>query len=509
MISPVYLAIAASTLLVNSAEANPLTSQNGGEGTLRQKGSPNTSGCRCFPGDTCWPTLSEWTAFNQSLGGKLMATIPIASPCHDDAFSPFDAQQCAQLQSTWFFPETHFDTSSSIMAPYFTNDSCNPFLPQDASCTLGNYISYAVNASDAADFQKTVDFVQKNNIRLTVRNTGHDYNGKATGAGAVGIWTHNMKAMKIFDYNSSAYTGKAMQMGAGVQVVDAYQYAYDRGFVVVGGNCPTVGIAGGYTQGGGHSPLSSKFGMAADQALEWEVVTATGEHLTASPSQNADLYWALSGGGGGTYGVVASLTVKAHPDLMTSAANLTLTSAGISQDSFWSVVETFQGSLPYIVDTGTVAVFVLTNESFAVMPMQGPGVPKAQLQQLLNATLAKLDLEKIQYSTLSASIPPGPTSTDIFVLDFNIGEFLTYYDSYKSYDPPWNVSQYQIGGRLIPRSLVENNVSALVQAERQIIGSGIGAIMTGVCLNVSVANPAINSVNPYWRTAMFDAVVGT
>ena len=62
---------------------------------------------------------------------------------------------------------------------------------------------------------------------------------------------------------------------------------------------------------------------------------------------------------------------------------------------------------------------------------------------------------------------------------------------------------------MIPRSLVENNISALVQAERQIIGSGIGAIMTGVCLNVSVVDPGMNSVNPYWRTTIFDAVVGT
>ena len=59
------------------------------------------------------------------------------------------------------------------------------------------------------------------------------------------------------------------------------------------------------------------------------------------------------------------------------------------------------------------------------MPVQGPGLPKAQLQQLLNATLAKLDQDKIRYSTLSASIPPGPKGTDIFVLDFNIGEFPT------------------------------------------------------------------------------------
>lgn len=60
----------------------------------------------------------------------------------------------------------------------------------------------------------------------------------------------------------------------------------------------TVGFAGGYIQGGGHSVLSSLYGMAADQALEFEVITTDGRLVRASPSENADLYWALSGGVG-------------------------------------------------------------------------------------------------------------------------------------------------------------------------------------------------------------------
>ena len=51
----------------------------------------------------------------------------------------------------------------------------------------------------------------------------------------------------------------------------------------------------GYYRGGGHSPISSKYGLAADQVLEWEVVTGTGQLITASPFKNSDLYWALSG----------------------------------------------------------------------------------------------------------------------------------------------------------------------------------------------------------------------
>ncbi|KAL8951590.1 MAG: hypothetical protein Q9222_002445 [Ikaeria aurantiellina] len=376
------------------------------------------------------------------------------------------------------------------MAPFFTNNSCSPFLPANAKCTLGNYVAFAVNASNAVDFQKTIAFIQKHDIRLTVRNTGHDYNGKATGAGAVAIWTHYMKDLELLDYKSSAYTGKAIKMGAGIQAVEAYEYAQPRGLIVVGGNCPTVGLAGGYTQGGGHSPLSSKFGMAADQALEWEVVTATGQHLFASQTQNADLYWALSGGGGGTYGAVVSLTAKAHPDLRSSAANLTFSSAGVSEESFWSVVQTFHESLPSMVDAGAWASFLLTSQSFSLIPVQAPGVSIAHLRQLLNKTLTQLDESKIPYA-------------------LNINEFPTYFDSYQWYDPPSNVSQYQIGGRLIPRSLVQENVSALIQAERQIVSSSIGAVLSGVCVNVSVADPTMNSVNPYWRTALFDAVIGT
>jgi FAD/FMN-containing dehydrogenase len=58
----------------------------------------------------------------------------------------------------------------------------------------------------------------------------------------------------------------------------------------------SVGYAGGFIQGGGHGPLSSLYGLAADDALEFEVITTTGKVLTASPSQNVDLFWALRGG---------------------------------------------------------------------------------------------------------------------------------------------------------------------------------------------------------------------
>lgn len=83
------------------------------------------------------------------------------------------------------------------------------------------------------------------------------------------------------------------KLGAGVQGYEMLQAATALGRVAVGGECPTVGVAGGYTKGGGHSAISTNFGLAADQTLSFDVVTASGELVTASKTENSDLYWAL------------------------------------------------------------------------------------------------------------------------------------------------------------------------------------------------------------------------
>jgi FAD/FMN-containing dehydrogenase len=73
-------------------------------------------------------------------------------------------------------------------------------------------------------------------------------------------------------------------------------------------------MSGGYVQGGVHSPLLSTHGLAADIVLEWDIVIANGSRITATPDHHADLYWALSGGGGGTFAVVVSMTTRMHCD---------------------------------------------------------------------------------------------------------------------------------------------------------------------------------------------------
>ncbi len=119
----------------------------------------------------------------------------------------------------------------------------------------------------------------------------HSYLGRSTGKGALGIWTHNLKAIQpLLNYSSPAYTGAAIKLGAGVQSSAALTAAHRLGYRVVSGTFPSVGLAGGYSLGGGHSMLSPLYGLGADNVLEWEVVTADGTHTVASPHRHADLY---------------------------------------------------------------------------------------------------------------------------------------------------------------------------------------------------------------------------
>lgn len=200
------------------------------------------------------------------------------------------------------------------MWPLWQGRSCLPTDdPDGGTCTLGGYPVYAVNVSTVAHIQLALDFARRQNLRFVIKNTGHCYLGKSNGAGALSVWTHNLKDIEFLpDYKTSggSYRGTALKVGAGVTVREVYEAAHRYGVSALGGICESVGFAGGYIAGGGHTPLSGLYGMAADQALAFEVVTADGKFVTASETSNSDLYWALQGGGGSTYGVVTSVVVR-------------------------------------------------------------------------------------------------------------------------------------------------------------------------------------------------------
>ncbi|KAK2757986.1 hypothetical protein FQN54_004392 [Arachnomyces sp. PD_36] len=444
--------------------------------------------CRCFPGDACWPSDDVWSQFNQTIDGRLVKTVPLGSPCH----SPnYDAEECDRLREEWQIPEVHYQSSSSVMAPFYANATCDPFNPVSKPCTIGNYVVYAVDVSSPDHISKAIQFATEHNIRVVVRNTGHDYLGKSTGAGALGIWLHHLKSIEIGDYHDDHYSGKAMTMGAGVQGFEAYEAADSHDLQVVSGECPTVGIAGGYSQGGGHSALSSRYGLGADQALQWDVVDGRGNLITATrDNEFADLYWALSGGGGGTYGIVYSVVYKAHANTPVSGLNLTFSNAGISQDTFYEAAERFQLILPTAVDAGAMAVWFFTNTSFALAPLTGPDIDEESLVSLIEPFTEDLKELGINYTTYSQQFP-------------------SYLSEFNTMMGAIGVGEAQYGGYLIPRSVIQTNNGGLAKAYREITEDGGTVIGVGLNVSPEVVGDVDNAVLPAWREAIIHTTLST
>lgn len=130
-----------------------------------------------------------------------------------------------------------------MMYPIFQGRTCLPTDDPEGSCTQGGFTSYAVNVSSVAHIQLSLIFARLSNVRLVVRNTGHDYNGRSTGSGALSIWTHHLKDIDFdSDYQSPEYQGPAMKVAAGVEGFEVYDAADKYGVSILGGLCPVSQI---------------------------------------------------------------------------------------------------------------------------------------------------------------------------------------------------------------------------------------------------------------------------
>jgi FAD/FMN-containing dehydrogenase len=112
--------------------------------------------------------------------------------------------------------------------------------------------------------------------------------------------------------NHVAAESDTATVGAGARLIDVYATLADAGVGIPGGSCPTVGITG-LTLGGGIGVVGRHWGLACDNLVSAEVVTADGKTVTCSASADADLFWACQGGAGGSFGVVTSLTFRTRP----------------------------------------------------------------------------------------------------------------------------------------------------------------------------------------------------
>ena len=165
--------------------------------------------------------------------------------------------------------------------------------------------------STLADVIDAVNYARENGLRVTARGGGHGVAGNALNDGGLVV---DLSAMKAIDVDAAAKTARA-EPGVTLGELDAATQAH--GLATPLGVVSQTGIAG-LTLGGGIGWLRRKHGLSADNVISFELVTADGRHVTASDSENADLYWGLRGGGAGL-GAVTSFEYRLHdlgPEVM-------------------------------------------------------------------------------------------------------------------------------------------------------------------------------------------------
>jgi FAD/FMN-containing dehydrogenase len=162
-----------------------------------------------------------------------------------------------------------------------------------------------VRVSQVADVIACVNFARDNSLDLAIRGGGHSAPGFGTWDDALVIDFANTTGVRVDPASRTA------RSDAGATWADFNHATHAFGLATPGGIVGSTGVAG-LTLGGGFGYLTRKYGLSCDNLISADVVTADGKFVTASESENDDLFWALRGGGG-NFGVVTSLEYRLHP----------------------------------------------------------------------------------------------------------------------------------------------------------------------------------------------------
>ena len=247
---------------------------------------------RVRPGDAAWPKEAAWDKLKNEVDGNL---IPLKNPFAGDNTTLF----------------------KNIRNPFFING--DPALTQN----LGWFDAwqsrpsvYAVTAKTTRDVVAAVNFARENRLRLVVKGGGHSYLGNSCAPDSLLIWTKHMDAIQLQEQfiptgcENTMAAQPAVAVDAGVIWGHAYNEVMTKnGRYVQGGGCLTVGV-GGLIQGGGFGSFSKYYGLAAAALLQAEVVLADGTVQIVNACSHPDLFWALKGGGGGSFGVVTKFVLR-------------------------------------------------------------------------------------------------------------------------------------------------------------------------------------------------------
>jgi FAD/FMN-containing dehydrogenase len=162
-----------------------------------------------------------------------------------------------------------------------------------------------VQCQGAADITRAIEFARERELLVAVRGGGHSYPGYSTCDGGLIIDLSPMRGVRVDPF------AKTARVAGGAWIGDLDWEAQEYGLATPMGRVPDTGV-GGLTLGGGYGILSRLYGLACDNLIAADLITADGKLLHVSAAENPDLLWALRGGGG-NFGVVSSLEYQLHP----------------------------------------------------------------------------------------------------------------------------------------------------------------------------------------------------
>ncbi len=252
-----------------------------------------------------------------------------------------------------------------------------------------------VNCAGVADVMSAVNFARSNDVLLAVRSVGHNVAGTSLCDGGIVLDLSPMKSIRL---DLEAQTVRAEP---GLTWAELNHELQPFGLATTGGFISTTGVSG-LTLGGGLGWLVRKHGLALDNLLSVDIVTADGRFLTASETQNPDLFWGVRGGGG-NFGVVTSFEFKAHP-AGTVLAGLVIHPAPKIKEAlrFW---RDFEATAPEEV-TNAALLFHAPEAPF--VPEAAHGAPVVGLGGIYTGAIEKGE------EALRSLREYGPPAADIF-----------------------------------------------------------------------------------------------
>ena len=254
-------------------------------------------------------------------------------------------------------------------------------------------------------------------------------------------------------------------------------------------------------QGGGHSPATHNFGLGADQILEAQIVLASGAVITASACQNSDIFFAIRGGGPGTYGIVVSTVIKAHPTTIVAAQILAfapLTPKDLP--TFMEAVALMYQAYPDLSDEGF--------SGYGSWSIRNPTPIVANYSTSFVHTIANFGRTAAEVESLFASVAAklyryNGTSLFVTARYLSFPTYADYYNTLSGVKPPVG-STAALGSRLLDRQALAGDPAALKHTLSIIAGTPDQAtsnniVFVGGGQVFSDADDPNSGVNPAWR----------